>query len=196
MRAVRLGAALVAFLAVSAVIQFSTASTVGHQGVVLVGSTPLEHHRDGADIGTSAFRVTFVNYDAGVPDATVTLELMDHEGGVLASDTVAIGGDAPGGMRDMDGQVGYDLRSLLPSHMSGRFMFRLTVEAMGSKGSDLKVLTFFGECGEDEDEGDDEGKGEDEAGGEDEGQDEAEVTEDVALAGAAAAVGDQPGFAG
>jgi hypothetical protein len=196
MRVVRLGASLVAFLVVSAVIQFSTASTVGHRGVVLLDGTPMERHQEGGAISNGAIRVSFVNYDAGVPDATVTLELLDHSGGVLGSDAVAIGGDAAGGMRDMDGQVGYDLRSLLPPHEAGQFMLRLTVDAMGSLGADHKVLTFFAGC--EEDEGEDEGEGEGEGEGEDEGQGEGEVEDagGVAVAGPAAAVGDQPGFAG
>jgi hypothetical protein len=189
MRLLRMFTILIAFLAVSAVIQLSSAAPEGERGVVTVEGVPMDRLPDGAMIHRAGIHVGFVNYEAGVPDAQVVLELLDAGGGVLASDTVAVGGDPAGGRRDADGTVGYHFTSLLP-HGGGVFTLRLTVDATGSMGSDHKVLTFSVEC---EEEGDDEGKGEDEGEGESEGQGD---SEGVVLAGAAGAVESQPGFAG
>jgi hypothetical protein len=187
MKLLRTFTILTAFLAVTAVIQLSSAAPDSERGVVLVEGVPMDRIPDGEMTRHAGVRVAFINYEVGVPDALVVLELLGDGGGVLASDTVAIGGDPAGGRHDVDGMVGYLFRSLLPAHESGLFTFRLTVDATGSMGADHKVLTFSAECGMD----DDEGGGDDEEGGDDEGG-----TGGVDIADAAAAVESQPGFAG
>jgi hypothetical protein len=185
MRLLRMFTMVIAFLAVSAVIQFSSAAPDGERGVVVVEGVVMDNLPDGGVTHHASLRVGFVNYAAGVPDAQVTLELLDGEGGTLAS-TVAIGGDPAGGKSDVDGMVAFDLRTMVP-HEGGMFMFRLTVDATGSAGSDHKVLNFSADCPPDEDEGGGGGGG----GGGDEGGGEV-----VGVAGAAGAVASQPGFAG
>jgi hypothetical protein len=184
MRLLRMFTMVIAFLAVSAVIQFSSAAPDGERGVVVVEGVVMDNLPDGGVTHHASLRVGFVNYAAGVPDAQVTLELLDGEGGTLAS-SVAIGGDPAGGKSDVDGMVAFDLRTMVP-HEGGMFMFRLTVDATGSVGSDHKVLNFSAECeGEDDDEGEGGEGGEGDEGG-----------EVVDVAGAAGAVAGQPGFAG
>lgn len=184
MRLLRMFVALVAVLMVSAVIQFSSAAPAGGRGLVLVDGVPMDRLPQGEMIHQSGLRVTFVNYDAGLPDARVMLEI-PAEGEVLASDTVAIGGDPAGGKRDVDGMVAYIFRELMAHHhQGGVFTLRLTVDAMGSYGPDHRVLTFSVDCPPEE-----EGTGEEGEG--DQGSDES-----VGVAPAAGAVEDQPGFAG
>lgn len=185
MRLFRMLTTLVAFIAVSAVIQLSSAAPDSERGVVVVEGVAMDRLPDGGMVHQNGIRVGFVNYAAGVPDAQVVLELLGDGGGVLASDTVSIGGDPAGGKQDVDGMVAYRFRELLPMHEGGLLTFRLTVDAMGSAGSDHKVLTFSAECEFEEGGGGGGGGG----GGPGAG-------EGVGFAGAAGAVEGQPGFAG
>lgn len=190
MRLLRMLSTLIAFLAVSAVIQLSSAAPESERGGVLLEGRLIDHIQDGRMINRRFLKVTFVNYPAEVPDAQVTLELLDGEGGILAS-TVAIGGDPAGGRGDADGMARFDLLNLVP-HGGGMFSFRLTVDATGSFGSDHKVLNFSAVC---EDDDDDEGGGGGGGGGGDEGGDQG-PGEDVGVAAPAGPVAAQPGFAG
>jgi hypothetical protein len=184
MRLLRMFTVLIAFLAVSAVIQLSSATPDAERGVVVVEGVVMDNLPDGGMIHHAALRVGFVNYPVGAQDAQVLLELLDHGGGVLASDTVAIGADPAGGKGDVDGMIGYNLRTLLGPHASGLVALRLTVDAMGSMGADHKVLTFSLECDFDE------------GGGNEGGQGGSGGSGGVGLAEAAGAVASQPGFAG
>ena len=98
------------------------------------------------------FDVEFFNFDAGVGDATVTFALHPPTGTeVLLVDTVDNDGDAAGGGQDFDGEELYDLSDELAAsgatpHPQQGFHIKLTVNAPGSIGSDVKHKVFWVEC--------------------------------------------------
>lgn len=98
------------------------------------------------------FDVEFFNFDAGVGDATVTFRLHPPTGrALLLTDTVDNDGDAAGGGQEFDGEELYDLSDELAAsgatpHPQQGFHIKLTVNAPGSIGSDVKHKVFWVEC--------------------------------------------------
>ena len=98
------------------------------------------------------FDVEFFNFDQGVGDATVTFRLHPPTGtSLLLTDTVDNDGDPAGGGQDFDGEELYDLSDELAAsgatpHPQQGFHVKLTVNAPGSIGADVKHKVFWIEC--------------------------------------------------
>lgn len=98
------------------------------------------------------FDVEFFNFDADVGDATVTFRLHPPTGtSLLLTDTVDNDGDPAGGGQDFDGEELYNLADQLAAsgatpHPQQGFHVKLTVNAPGSIGADVKHKVFWIEC--------------------------------------------------
>ena len=139
-------------LALSASVAF--ADPPGNNGTVKIDGAEFSQHPNNEPHPGCLFDVEFWNFDAGVGDATVTFRLHPPTLGsnnLLLVDTVDNDADAAGGGQDFDGEELYDLSGPLAAsgaspHPIQGFHVKLTVNAPGSIGADVKHKVFWVEC--------------------------------------------------
>jgi hypothetical protein len=124
----------------------------GNNGTVKVDGTAFDDHPDNEPHVGCVFQIDLYNFDEGNLQATYRFDLWAPTGsGQLAAGSVAIGEDPNGGGRDLDASVTVDLTSALlrsggtPHPMQG-WHVRLTVNAEGSIGADVKHKMFWLRC--------------------------------------------------
>jgi hypothetical protein len=154
--AVRLGRALavatsVALVGCVAIAGPATAAPnpPGNNGTVKVDDVPFDDAPDNEPHVGCSFQVDFYGYDQGDLDATVTFEAHPPTGPavVLLTDKVFIGEDdnsGGGSEAGLDASETYtlDFGSIQPHPKQG-FHVKLTVNAEGSKGADVKHKVFW-----------------------------------------------------
>jgi hypothetical protein len=124
----------------------------GNNGTVKIDDTPFDDHPDNEPHVGCTFQVDFYGYDEGDLHAVVTFEaqpptLRDGDDQLLLTDTVFIGEDdnAGGGSEaGLDASETYtlDLTGIEP-HPNQGVHVKLTVNAEGSKGADVKHKVFW-----------------------------------------------------
>jgi hypothetical protein len=124
----------------------------GNNGTVKIDGTAFDDHPDNEPHVGCVFQIDFYNYDEGNLQAMYRFDLWAPTGsGQLAAGSAAIGEDPNGGGRDLDASVTVDLTSALlgsggtPHPMQG-WHVRLTVNAEGSIGADVKHKMFWVRC--------------------------------------------------
>ena len=156
MVAVRLGRALAVATSVALVWCVAIAGPAtaapnppGNNGTVKVDDVPFDDAPNNEPHVGCSFQVDFYGYDQGDLDATVTFEAHPPTGPavVLLTDKVFIGEDdhAGGGSEaGLDASETYtlDFGSIQP-HPNQGFHVKLTVNAEGSKGADVKHKVFW-----------------------------------------------------
>jgi hypothetical protein len=121
----------------------------GNNGTIKVDDVPFDDHPDNEPHVGCVFQVDFYGYDEGDLDATVTFEAHPPTGPVqvLLRDTVFIGEDdnsGGGSEAGLDASETYtlDLTGIEPHPVQG-FHVKLTVNAEGSQGADVKHKVFW-----------------------------------------------------
>jgi hypothetical protein len=94
------------------------------------------------------FNIEFYNYDEGDFNATVTFEDQPPtaDGGLTVTSgdlTPFIGGDPAGGGKDLDARVQYTLAFTGQPQPQQGFHVKLTINAPGSQGADVKHKVFW-----------------------------------------------------
>ena len=120
----------------------------GNSGPVKVAGEDVAVGND-AHVGC-AFTVDFYGYDEGDYYADVTIEgIAPTEEGRLYIDRVFIGEDAARGGTDLDASAPIDLTGVVVGEPTNRgFHVKLTIEADGSQGADVRHKTFWiSDCG-------------------------------------------------
>jgi hypothetical protein len=123
----------------------------GNNGTVKVDDKPFDDHPNNEPHVGCEFQIDFYGYDEGDLSAKVTFEAQppttrDGDDQVLLTDEVAIGEDPAGGGTDLDASQTYDLSNALDSiepHPVQGWHVKLTVNAEGSKGADVKHKVFW-----------------------------------------------------
>jgi LPXTG-motif cell wall-anchored protein len=121
----------------------------GNNGTVKIDDVAFDDHPNNEPHVGCVFQVDFYGYDEGDLDATVTFESHPPTGPlrVLLTDTVFIGEDdnSGGGSQDgLDASVTYTLDfSGIEPHPNQGFHVKLTVNAEGSQGADVKHKVFW-----------------------------------------------------
>ena len=124
----------------------------GNNGTIKIDDTPFDDHPNNEPHVGCVFQVDFYGYDEGDLDATVTFEahpptLRADEDQVLLTDTVFIGEDdnsGGGSEAGLDASATYtlDLSGIQPHPVQG-FHVKLTINAEGSQGADVKHKVFW-----------------------------------------------------
>ncbi len=124
----------------------------GNNGTVKVDDMPFDDHPDNEPHVGCVFQVDFYGYDEGDLQATVLFEAIpptagdDADGQDLLTDVLDIGEDPAGGGTDLDASGTYDLSEALagiePLPQQG-WHVKLTVNAEGSQGADVKHKAFW-----------------------------------------------------
>jgi hypothetical protein len=121
----------------------------GNNGTVKIDDVPFDDHPNNEPHVGCTFQVDFYGYDEGDLDATVTFESHPPTGPrrVLLTDTVFIGEDdnsGGGSEAGLDASATYtlDFTGIEP-HPNQGFHVKLTVNAEGSKGADVKHKVFW-----------------------------------------------------
>jgi hypothetical protein len=121
----------------------------GNNGTVKVDAVPFDDAPDNEPHVGCSFQVDFYGYDQGDLDATVTFEAHPPTGPavVLLTDSVFIGEDdnsGGGSEAGLDASETYklDFGSIAP-HPNQGFHVKLTVNAEGSQGADVKHKVFW-----------------------------------------------------
>jgi hypothetical protein len=119
----------------------------GNNGTVKVDEAPFDDHPNNEPHVGCVFQSDLYGYDEGDLNADVTFE--GHPptgGGVLLTDSVFIGEDSAGGGTDLDASATYDLSEALAdieAHPMQGHHVRLTINAEGSQGADVKHKVFW-----------------------------------------------------
>jgi len=151
-----LGAAAVLLFAagiLAAPVGLAKPSPGGNNGFVKVDGTDMDARPDNEPHPGCRFVLEFYNYDQGDLKATVTFELQPPttrpgDDQTILTDTVPIGEDPPGGSHDLDARRTYDLDIRgAPRQPHQGYHVKLTVNADGSRGNDVKHKTFWVDCG-------------------------------------------------
>ena len=124
----------------------------GNNGTVKVDGLPFDSHPNNQPHVGCVFQVDFYGYDQGDLEAIVTFAVQPPTGPFVSilTDTVFIGEDPAGGGTDLDAEETYDLTALLapyPQHPQQGWHVKLTVNAEGSQGADVKHKVFWMTCG-------------------------------------------------
>jgi hypothetical protein len=121
----------------------------GNNGTVKIDDIPFDDHPDNEPHVGCVFQVDFYGYDEGDLDAIVTFESHPPTGPVrvLLTDTVFIGEDdnsGGGSEAGLDASETYtlDFTGIEP-HPNQGFHVKLTVNAEGSQGADVKHKVFW-----------------------------------------------------
>jgi hypothetical protein len=124
----------------------------GNNGTIKIDGTPFDDLPNNEPHVGCSFQVDFYGYDAGDLDATVTFEahpptLREGEDQVLLEDTVFIGEDdnsGGGSEAGLDASDTYtlDFAGITPHPVQG-FHVKLTINAEGSQGADVKHKVFW-----------------------------------------------------
>jgi hypothetical protein len=130
----------------------AAANPPGNNGTVKIDDTPFDDLPNNEPHVGCTFQVDFYGYDEGDLDATVTFEarpptLRAGDDQVLLTDTVFIGEDdnsGGGSEAGLDASETYtlDLTGITPHPVQG-FHVKLTVNAEGSQGADVKHKVFW-----------------------------------------------------
>jgi hypothetical protein len=124
----------------------------GNNGTVKIDDTPFDDHPNNEPHVGCTFQVDFYGYDEGDLDATVTFEAhpptqRDGDDQVLLTDTVFIGEDdnsGGGSEAGLDASETYTLAFTgIEPHPNQGFHVKLTVNAEGSQGADVKHKVFW-----------------------------------------------------
>ncbi len=121
----------------------------GNNGTVKIDGLPWDDHPNNEPHVGCIFEIDLYGYDQGDLDATITFEgIAPTGGGDLGASpkTLFIGEDAAGGGTDLDASQQYDLSSALASvtpHPQQGYHVKLTVNAEGSIGADVKHKVFW-----------------------------------------------------
>ncbi|MDQ3880460.1 MAG: hypothetical protein M3295_05255 [Chloroflexota bacterium] len=126
----------------------------GNNGTVKVDGTEFDNHSDNEPHVSCSFEVDFYGYDEGDLWADVTFEAQPPSGiGELLTDRIFIGEDdnsGAGSEAGLDASRVYDLTDLLSAyeaHPNQGYHVRLTINADGSQGGDVKHKVFWvGPC--------------------------------------------------
>jgi hypothetical protein len=154
--AVRLGKTLVVALAAAVVACVALAGLAtaapnppGNNGTIKIDRLPFDDAPDNEPHVGCSFQVDFYGYDAGDLDADVTFESHPPTGPVrvLLTDTVFIGEDdnnGGGSEAGLDASKTYtlDFTGIEP-HPNQGFHVKLTINAEGSQGADVKHKVFW-----------------------------------------------------
>jgi hypothetical protein len=125
-------------------------SPPGNDGTVKIDGEEFDTRPDREPHVGCVFQVDFYGYDEGDPNADVTFYVRPPTGGMVTvlEDTVFIGQDDNGGggsEAGMDAEATYDLTAWLAEpHPQQGWHVRLTIDADGSHGADVKHKTFWG----------------------------------------------------
>lgn len=132
------------------------AAPTGNSGTVKIDGIAFEEHHANEPHPSCDFRVTFWGYGEG-REATVTFALQSPTEATTGSGSISygpidVGTDPAGGGNDPDGSVVVNLASFLDDsgatpHPQQGFHVKLTVNATGSRGADVKHKVFWVECG-------------------------------------------------
>jgi hypothetical protein len=121
----------------------------GNNGTVKIDDTPFDDHPDNEPHVGCVFQVDFYGYDEGDLEAQVTFESHPPTGPVrvLLTDTVFIGEDdnsGGGSQAGLDASETYtlDFTGIEP-HPNQGFHVKLTINAEGSQGADVKHKVFW-----------------------------------------------------
>ena len=121
----------------------------GNNGTVKIDDTPFDDAPDNEPHVGCTFQVDFYGYDEGDLDAVVTFESHPPTGPVqvLLTDTVFIGEDdnsGGGSEAGLDASETYtlDFTGIEPHPVQG-FHVKLTINAEGSQGADVKHKVFW-----------------------------------------------------
>ena len=144
------GALAVVVLAATPALAAARSDPAGNNGTVKIDGKPFDDAPDNEPHPGCVFQVDFYGFDAGDLDAEVTFEaIAPTAGGVVLTDTVPIGEDSHAGggsQRGLDASRTYDLSGALsgiePQPNQG-WHIRLTVQADGSQGADVKHKVFW-----------------------------------------------------
>jgi hypothetical protein len=123
----------------------------GNNGTVKIDGVEFDTHPDNEPHVGCVFQVDFYGFDEGELFADVTFDVWPPSGAMVTilEDTVDIGEDdnsGGGSEAGLDAQVTYDLSGLLDGfeqHPQQGWHIKLTINADGSQGSDLKHKTFW-----------------------------------------------------
>jgi hypothetical protein len=124
----------------------------GNNGTIKIDDTPFDDHPNNEPHVGCVFQVDFYGYDEGDLEAQVTFEahpptLRAGEDQVLLTDTVFIGEDdnsGGGSQAGLDASEPYtlDFTGITPHPVQG-FHVKLTINAEGSQGADVKHKVFW-----------------------------------------------------
>jgi hypothetical protein len=130
----------------------ATPNPPGNNGTIKLDDTPFDRAPDNEPYVGCSFQVDFYGYDQGDLDAEVTFEAQPptlRPGGdqVLLTDTVFIGEDdnaGSGSQAGLDATRTYrlDFSGVTP-HPAQGFHVKLTINAEGSRGADVKHKVFW-----------------------------------------------------
>lgn len=118
----------------------------GNNGTVKIDGIEFDDHPNNEPHVGCQFQVDFYGYDEGDLTAEVTFQLHAPTGNrVIGTDHVLIGEDPGGGGTDLDATALYDISNELSGVSHGRqgFHVKLTVNAEGSIGADVKRKVFW-----------------------------------------------------
>jgi hypothetical protein len=127
-------------------------SQPGNNGTVKIDGEEFDTHPENEPHVGCVFHVEFYGYEEGAPNANVTFHVWPPTSGMatILEDTVFIGQDdnsGGGSEAGLDAEATYDLTAWLadfePNPQQG-WHVRLTVNADGSQGADVKHKTFRG----------------------------------------------------
>ena len=147
-------AAVIVLLAATAVVLAAAGLALagpnppGNNGTVKIDDVPFDDAPDNEPHVGCIFQVDFYGYDQGDMNATVTFEAHPPTGPVqvLLTDTVFIGEDdnSGGSQAGLDASQTYtlDFTGIEPHPVQG-FHVKLTVNAEGSQGADVKHKVFW-----------------------------------------------------
>jgi hypothetical protein len=144
-------AAVLALIAVASLANLASAAPnpPGNNGTVKIDDVPFDDAPNNEPHVGCVFQVDFYGYDEGDLDATVTFESHPPTGPVrvLLTDTVFIGEDdnsGGGSEAGLDASETYTLDFTgIESHPNQGFHVKLTVNAEGSQGADVKHKVFW-----------------------------------------------------
>lgn len=124
----------------------------GNNGTVKIDGVAFDQHPNNEPHVGCVFEVDFYGYDEGDLEATASFKLHPPTGtSHLVTRTADIGEDPAGGGTDLDAEIEVDLQPYLiasgavPHPIQG-FHVKLTVNAEGSIGADVKHKVFWVEC--------------------------------------------------
>jgi hypothetical protein len=123
----------------------------GNNGTVKIDGVEFDTHPDNEPHVGCVFQVDFYGFDEGELFADVTFDVWPPSGGMVTilEDTVFIGEDdnsGGGSEAGLDAEATYDLSGLLDGfeqHPQQGWHIKLTINADGSQGSDLKHKVFW-----------------------------------------------------
>ena len=128
----------------------------GNNGTVKIDGVDFDDHQNNEPHPGCLFEIEFYGYDEGDLEATYRINMKaPTKGPEVASGSVPIGGDPAGGGTDLDGVVLLDIGQALfdsgvaPHPIQG-YHVKLTVNAEGSQGADVKHKTYWVDCEEPE----------------------------------------------